>query len=60
MSWFSGITDAMQLMRDCTPKPFPERRKGWCRTNTADDRRRRKARARELTRLNMQKKEESR
>lgn len=56
MGWFSGMSDIMTMMRNCAPKPFPEKRKGWCSTNTVDDRRRRKDRARELTRLSMERK----
>lgn len=58
MGWLDCMSRAMDTMRDCGHKLFPERRVGLCRHNTPDDRRRRKDRARELTRLNMQRKRE--
>ena len=55
--WLDYMADAAAFASLLAPRPpFSERRQGLCGTNTADDRRRRKERARELTRLNMEKK----
>lgn len=55
--WLDYMADAASVASALAPRPpFGERRPGLCSTNTADDRRRRKNRARELTRLNMEKK----
>lgn len=50
-----GMSDAMRYMHDAfsSSSPFREKRKGLCRTNDADDRKKRKERARELTRKRM-------
>ena len=55
--WLDYMADAAAFASLLEPlPPFRERRQGLCSTNTANDRRRRKDRARELTRLNMEKK----
>lgn len=51
----NGWLDYMERAEDVMAlawrsSPFNEKRKGLCRTNTADDRKRRKEVARELTR----------
>lgn len=50
-----AMGEAMRFINESLSlhSPFREKRKGYCRTNDADDRKKRKERARELTRKRM-------